>query len=118
MSRRQKYHLYVSIITGIISLARIRTHVWGLDLIGKMGTDALYDLLLVALWSYSVVLQNLGDVSDPEHLSLRPWYLERGCEQGSPETVGACGALRRAFGLTIFTLWVPFRERMTRWPCC
>ena len=104
MSRRHRYHLYVSIVTGVILLARIRTQVWGLDLVGKMGVNAPYDLLLVALWSYSVILQNSGDISDPEHLSLRPWYLELGCGQASLETLGACNALRRSSFLTFFTL--------------
>ncbi|KAH7392185.1 hypothetical protein DE146DRAFT_661866 [Phaeosphaeria sp. MPI-PUGE-AT-0046c] len=99
-----RYHLWISLTTGVIFMARIRTQVWGLDLVGKMCTTALYDLLLVALWSYSVFLQNSGDVSDPQHLSLRPWYLEHGCGQGSPETSGACSAVRRLFFLTLFTL--------------
>lgn len=85
-------------------MARIRTQVWGLDLVGKMSTNALYDLLLVALWSYSAFLQNLGDVSDPQHLSLRPWYLEHGCGRASPETLKECNAIRRSFFLTLFTL--------------
>jgi hypothetical protein len=43
------------------------------------GIDLLYDLLMYALWSASLAGQAASDLSDREHLSIRPWYLERGC---------------------------------------
>lgn len=51
-----------------------------LDVYGRVVSNALYDAILVALWSYSAAIQSSGDFEDPEHIATRPWYLERGCE--------------------------------------
>ncbi|KAK7946980.1 uncharacterized protein PG986_011301 [Apiospora aurea] len=40
----------------------------------------LYDAVLAACWYYSVIAQSSGDLSDSEHISIRPWYLEKTCD--------------------------------------
>jgi hypothetical protein len=62
----------------------------------------LYDMMLVALWSYSAVVQSSGDYSDPKHIALRPWYLERGCAEASLTIRAGCHAVKASFGLAVF----------------
>lgn len=85
-------------------LARQAVQIHGLDFIGRLATNTMYDLLLVALWIYSAAIQNDADVSDPAHLSLPPWYLERGCDEVWSSCVGACRVVEASFSLTIVTM--------------
>ena len=56
--------------------------------------DLLYDLLMCALWSASLSGQSASDLSDREHLSIRPWYLERGCAAVSQSASRACALMQ------------------------
>ncbi|RAQ99583.1 hypothetical protein DDE82_008097 [Stemphylium lycopersici] len=72
-----------------------------LDLYATITTNAMYDVLLAGLWVCSAVLQDSGDFSDPKHISIRPWYLDRGCEDAWPWTRGGCEVMRTSYGLSI-----------------
>ncbi|EQB53344.1 hypothetical protein CGLO_06933 [Colletotrichum gloeosporioides Cg-14] len=44
-------------------------------------TNTAYDAVLAGLWAWSAAAQGGADLTDPEHLMPRPWYLVRGCEK-------------------------------------
>lgn len=73
-----------------------------LDVYGAVVSNMLYDMMLVALWSYSAVIQSSGDYSDPLHIALRPWYLERECAEASSNKQAGCRAAKASFGLAVF----------------
>lgn len=75
-----------------------------MDVYGRVVSNALYDAILVALWSYSAAIQSSGDFEDPEHIATRPWYLERGCEGAGARSRAACYAAKGSFGLVIFAV--------------
>lgn len=80
----------------------IRGHT--LDVFGAVVSNALYDIILIALWSYSAVVQSSGDFSDPKHISLRPWYFDHGCGEAWPSNHGACKVAKASYGLTVFAM--------------
>lgn len=96
-----KCSLCISVVTLVVWIARLSLQRGSLDVYGSLITNALYDVLLAALWTYSTTAQNSPDVSDPEHISLRPWHLERGCRDGGPRSRRACGVLSAAYGLSV-----------------
>ncbi|KAK8876880.1 hypothetical protein PGQ11_001826 [Apiospora arundinis] len=49
-----------------------------------------YDLVLAISWYYSVHAQSSGDFSDPEHISIRPWFLEKSCDVVAMQNRDAC----------------------------
>lgn len=49
-----------------------------------------YDLVLAISWYYSVNAQSSGDFSDPEHISVRPWFLEKSCDVVAVSNRDAC----------------------------
>lgn len=67
-----------------------------------MTVNALYDLLLVAMWAYSAITQSSGDFTDLEHISFKPWYLERGCEEARWQSRRACEVVTASYGLSVF----------------
>ena len=73
-----------------------------LEFYSTITVNALYDAILAVLWMYSASLQNSGDFSDPEHISLRPWYLERGCAGAWKENMYGCEVMRWSYGLSVF----------------
>ncbi|OLN97087.1 hypothetical protein CCHL11_02163 [Colletotrichum chlorophyti] len=54
------------------------------------GMNILYDAALSILWACSAVAQNGPDLSDSEHVSARPWYLERDCDDAWAANRGWC----------------------------
>jgi hypothetical protein len=77
-----------------------------LDVCGTVVSNALYDTILIALWSYSAVVQSSSDFSDPKHISLQPWYLNHQCKEAWPSNRSACAVMKASFGLTVFTVSV------------
>ncbi|KAH7024935.1 uncharacterized protein B0I36DRAFT_249788 [Microdochium trichocladiopsis] len=49
------------------------------------------DLFMASFWSYSIAMQMSSDLSDLEHLSLRPWYLQRGCSAAKQQSADGGG---------------------------
>ncbi|EUC40787.1 hypothetical protein COCMIDRAFT_107864 [Bipolaris oryzae ATCC 44560] len=107
------FHLVIAAITLFVWIVRFQVNClsgYVLDLHASIMTNAMYDMLLVGLYASSTAMQNSGDFSDPEHISLRPWYLERGCEDAWKRTWGGCEVMRVSYGLTIFAvIWYCLR---------
>ncbi|KAF6814736.1 hypothetical protein CMUS01_12589 [Colletotrichum musicola] len=64
-------------------------------------TNAGYDVLLAVLWALSAAAQNRADLSDPEHLMERPWYLVRGCGEAWSQNRGWCRMAKREYAWAI-----------------
>ncbi|KAF3008493.1 hypothetical protein E8E13_005228 [Curvularia kusanoi] len=112
--RSTQYSLCVAVITVILWLTRLFIRGPTLDTYGSVMSNALYDAILVALWSYSTFIQSSGDFSDPEHIAIRPWYLERECSEASRSSRAACYAAKGSFGLALFSiLWFGLRCAVT-----
>jgi hypothetical protein len=73
-----------------------------LDFYTTITINALYDIILAGLWIYSAYIQDLGDFSDPKHISLRPWYLEHECAEASLPTRYGCDIMKWSYGLSVF----------------
>jgi hypothetical protein len=94
----------MSIVTMLIWATRHLVNFWNasrLDLFATIIINGAYDILLIALWAYSSVLQSSGDFTDTQHISIRQWYLDRGCEKGSGGDLGACEIVVAAYGLSV-----------------
>ncbi|KAK1638548.1 hypothetical protein BDP81DRAFT_209254 [Colletotrichum phormii] len=53
-------------------------------------TNLVYDAFLAVLWACSAAAQIGPDLTDPRHLSERPWYLVRSCDEAWPQNRGWC----------------------------
>ncbi|KAK3293060.1 uncharacterized protein B0H64DRAFT_376029 [Chaetomium fimeti] len=77
--------------------------------------SAFYHVLMSGLWLFCVNAQSSSDLSDPEHLSLCPWYLEKSCSalsgkdgrQLSACYLHLCFGLRTGVGSIVFFINVP-----------
>ncbi|KAF6828633.1 hypothetical protein CPLU01_08402 [Colletotrichum plurivorum] len=65
-------------------------------------TNAGYDALLAVLWALSAAAQNGADLSDPEHLMERPWYLVHGCDGAWSQNRGWCRMAKWEYAWAIF----------------
>ncbi|KAI1120955.1 hypothetical protein F5Y10DRAFT_257359 [Nemania abortiva] len=99
--RLSETNLSVALIATSVFFARLVLVFF--DYAGSL-CSILYDILLSALWLYSILAQSSGDLSDTEHLSLRPWYLEKGCYRVAPPYIHVCYIARSAFGISIVSL--------------
>ncbi|PVH93325.1 hypothetical protein DM02DRAFT_541747 [Periconia macrospinosa] len=96
----------IAAFNAILWFIRLKVNLFsskGLDLWSVLTTNALYDMLLIALWTTSISLQRAGDFSDNQHLSLSPWYLERDCEDASRDADTACRVGKASYSLSVFT---------------
>ncbi|KAH8157003.1 hypothetical protein CIB48_g11244 [Xylaria polymorpha] len=98
--RLNETNLGISILSLAISLTRI---FFAYFHITARACNAFYDILLSVFWVYSVIIQSSGDYSDPEHLSARPWYLERGCGQITPEYASFCYVSKATFAFSVIS---------------
>ncbi|WYZ42685.1 hypothetical protein EsH8_VI_000384 [Colletotrichum jinshuiense] len=64
-------------------------------------TNAAYDAFLAVLWACSAAAQNGPDFTDPQHLSMRPWYLERSCDEAWAQNRGWCRIAKWEYGWAI-----------------
>ncbi|KAL0936292.1 uncharacterized protein CTRU02_208507 [Colletotrichum truncatum] len=64
-------------------------------------TNIAYDVLLAALWAFSAVAQNGSDLTDPQHLMERPWYLTRTCDEAWSQNRGWCKIAKWEYGWAI-----------------
>ncbi|KAI1102757.1 hypothetical protein F4804DRAFT_312129 [Jackrogersella minutella] len=62
------------------------------------------DVLLSGFWMYSVVAQSSSDLTDPDHLSVRPWYLEKSCNILDASGVEVCLLAKACFTLSVLSL--------------
>jgi hypothetical protein len=100
--RSTQYSLCVATVTMVLWVVRLCIRGHTLDVYGAVISNMLYDIMLVALWSYSAVIQSSGDYSDPKHIATRPWYLERRCAVAWPNNRAGCQAAKASFGLAVF----------------
>lgn len=101
------FHLVIAVITLFVWIVRFQVNFlsgYALDLHANIMTNAMYDILLVGLYASSAAFQNSGDFSDPKHISLRPWYLERGCEDAWARIRGGCEIMRVSYSVTVFAV--------------
>ncbi|KAK0724098.1 hypothetical protein B0H67DRAFT_567237 [Lasiosphaeris hirsuta] len=91
----------------LLGIAIVSVVVWVIK-IGLLCFDlslplfsAFYDMLLSGFWMFCVNAQSSSDLTDPQHLSPSPWYLERSCGQLSGHDGIAC-----KYGKTSFTIAV------------
>lgn len=101
-ARSTQSSLCIAIITVVLWFVRLCIRGRTLDVSGAVVSNMLYDMMLIALWSYSAVIQSSGDYSDPKHISLRPWYLEYGCTEARPNNRPGCRVAKASFGLAVF----------------
>ncbi|OTA55569.1 hypothetical protein K449DRAFT_399899 [Hypoxylon sp. EC38] len=66
--------------------------------------NALNDVLLSGFWMYSVVAQSSSDLTDPDHLSLRPWYLEKSCGIFDSSVIEVCLLAKACFAFSVLSL--------------
>lgn len=100
--RNNQYSLCVAIITMVLWFVRLCIRGHTLDVYSGVMSNILYDIMLVALWSYSAVIQHSGDYSDPEHIAVHPWYLDRGCAEARENIQVGCRAAEASFDLAVF----------------
>ncbi|KXJ85745.1 hypothetical protein Micbo1qcDRAFT_127414 [Microdochium bolleyi] len=62
------------------------------------------DIFLALFWSHSAAAQMSSDLTDLEHVSLRPWYLERGCSAVGPSERSPCVLGQACFVMAVVSL--------------
>ncbi|KAK4097133.1 hypothetical protein N658DRAFT_479468 [Parathielavia hyrcaniae] len=60
-----------------------------------------YSVLMSGFWMFCVSAQASSDLTDPQHLSPRPWYLERSCAELSGQDGSVCRQGKAAFGTAV-----------------
>ncbi|KAF2678849.1 hypothetical protein K458DRAFT_315793 [Lentithecium fluviatile CBS 122367] len=100
-------NLCIALLTFIFWIIRFNVNLlsgksW--DLYSTIMTNALYDGILIALWVYSATVQSSGDFSDPQHISLRPWYLDHACDLASPKNWSACATVKASYVFSVFAV--------------
>lgn len=93
--------LAISTLSLTICIARMVLLYYGVTI--KL-IDAGYSVILGSLWCYSLQSQSSSDLSDREHLSIRPWYLERGCRDVTEPFRDACVFGQASFALALISM--------------
>jgi hypothetical protein len=96
-------NLAIAVLSLVVSLVRAITRRY--DYLPRLA-GILYDVILLLLWTYSIVAQVSGDLSDPEHPSPRPWYMTRGCQAGWETNRGICRATQASFAFSVMAVAV------------
>jgi hypothetical protein len=65
---------------------------------------AFYDVLLSGLWTFGVNAQTASDLTDPRHLSPRPWYLERSCAGLYGQDGATCRQGKTSFAVAVICM--------------
>lgn len=93
----------IAVLSFVLCLARVVLRYYDAAF---LAIDVLYDGLLAALWYYNVASQSSPDLTDPKHLSMRPWYLDRSCSVVSGHAEGACIVAKATFYLAVCSMYV------------
>ncbi|KAH8847073.1 hypothetical protein MCOR07_009174 [Pyricularia oryzae] len=91
----------IAVLSFVLCLARVVLRYYDAAF---LAIDVLYDGLLAALWYYNVASQSSADLTDPKHLSARPWYLDRSCSVVSGHAEGACMVAKATFYLAVCSM--------------
>ncbi|ORY19230.1 hypothetical protein BCR34DRAFT_208722 [Clohesyomyces aquaticus] len=93
-----------NLATSIVSLVA-----WAAKLLWKLrgyrfvGVTLTYDALLCALWGCAIASQSSSDLTDANHLSFRPWYLEKSCGAVHTPVRKYCVCAKFSFGFSVLT---------------
>lgn len=101
-----QYNLCVAIITMVLWIVRLCIRGHTLDMYGTVISNVLYDVILIALWSYSAVTQSPGHYLELEYLYPRQRYSYHKYNEIGPQNLGTCETAKASFGLVIFALCV------------
>ncbi|KAI1133985.1 hypothetical protein F5Y05DRAFT_249496 [Hypoxylon sp. FL0543] len=97
-------NLAISVLATAICLARIISSCFRVTSGFSRLLDAMNDMLLSGFWMYSVVAQSSSDLTDPSHLSLRPWYLEKSCNILDSSVIRICLLAKACFAFSVLSL--------------
>jgi hypothetical protein len=94
------YNVCISVLALVLWCVRVGIRGRGLDVYGAVAANAMYDVLLALLWTYSAVLQHSGDATETKHGGLQPWCLGKSGRRNQNQVVCG-GAARASFGLAV-----------------
>ena len=96
-----------SLADSLFGIAILNASIWTTRLvlfyanISPLWIGAVYDLMLSGLWMYGIKAQSSSDLTDREHLSPQPWYLERSCAELSGQDGVECGRGKTSFAVAL-----------------
>ncbi|KAL7628444.1 hypothetical protein AAE478_002647 [Parahypoxylon ruwenzoriense] len=102
--RLNESNLAISVLTVTISVVRVALGYFGVASSFSITYNALNDMLLSGFWMYSVAAQSSSDLTDPNHISVRPWYLEKSCNILDPSIVHFCFLAKACFAFSVLSL--------------
>ncbi|KAI2617659.1 hypothetical protein GGS26DRAFT_397405 [Hypomontagnella submonticulosa] len=102
--RLSESNLAIAVLAATICSARIVLACFGVTPRFSRLFNAVNDVLLAGFWMYSVVAQSSSDLTDPEHLSVRPWYLEKSCDFLDAGIAGVCSLAKASFIFSVLSL--------------
>ena len=104
--------LFCSLADSLIGIAIINTALWmarmalfRCGIVGLPWIGAVYDLILSGLWTYAVKAQSSSDLTDTQHLSVQPWYLEHSCAEISGDDGALCGHGKACFTVAVVCMY-------------
>lgn len=105
--RLTQYNLCAAVVTMVLWIVRLCIRGRTLDIYGSIVSNVLYDIILIAFWSYSVATQPPGHFLDSEHLYPQRRYFDHECNEAWPRNPGTCETSKVSFGLAVFSVFVP-----------
>lgn len=93
--------LAVAIVGAVVWLTKVTLLYFGVIF---ASVNVFYDALLSTLWIYSANVQLSGDLTDPKHMSPRPWYPERSCTEVDGQKSGYCTFGKILFAFAILSV--------------
>ncbi|KAI0380594.1 hypothetical protein F5Y04DRAFT_94802 [Hypomontagnella monticulosa] len=101
---QRESNLAIAVLATAICSARIVLACFGVTPHFSRLFNALNDVLLSGFWMYSVVAQSSSDLTDPDHISLRPWYLEKSCSILDASVASFCSLAKAQFTFSVLSL--------------
>ncbi|KAI1382928.1 uncharacterized protein F4822DRAFT_421590 [Hypoxylon trugodes] len=102
--RLSESNLAISILSTVICLARMVMIYSSVTPCFSCFWNAMNDVLLSGFWVYSIVAQSSGDFTDPNHPSVRPWYLEKSCDILDMSVADTCVLAKASFVFSVLSL--------------
>ncbi|KAI1394922.1 hypothetical protein F4819DRAFT_480028 [Hypoxylon fuscum] len=108
-------NLAISVLAVAMCATRIALVYFGITPRFSRVFTSTNDMLLSGFWMYSVIAQSSSDLTDPDHLSVRPWYLQKNCSILDASLVEACLIAKASFAFSLLSLSVPYIEIHSLW---
>ncbi|KAI1205203.1 uncharacterized protein F4807DRAFT_443856 [Annulohypoxylon truncatum] len=102
--RLSESNLAISVLATAVCSARIELSYFNLRPGFSRLFEVMNDMLLSGFWAYSVAAQSSSDLTDSDHLSVRPWYLERSCSILDESVVETCILAKACFAFSVLSL--------------